>query len=70
VNLDDPEFSYLWDDANPDWCLLKSPELAGGYCVCNKKHPVVLLIESEEINEQVCKILIEKGREVLEKLPK
>ena len=70
MNLNISQFYYLWSDANPDWCLLKAPHLAGGYCVFNKKQSTVLLIESDQINEQVCKMLIEKGREVLERMPK
>jgi hypothetical protein len=70
MNLDVSQFSYLLNDTSRDWRLLKAPQLAGGYCVFNRKQSSVLLIECEEINEQVCKILIEKGREVLLRLPK
>jgi hypothetical protein len=62
------EYEYLWDGSSPGWVLLKAPDLAG-YGVFNKTNPSVLLIESEETNEAVCRKMKESGCEVLEEMP-
>lgn len=63
------EFEYLWDGSSPGWVLLKSPSRVGEYCVFNKANPSVLLIESNEINEAVCRKMKESGCEVLDEMP-
>jgi hypothetical protein len=62
------EYEYLWQRqrTDPNWLLLKSPR--GGYCVFNKQGSI-LIIEDDEINEAVCKRMIEAGCEILETLP-
>lgn len=58
---------YLWTNPEGDWVLFKSPNLRGGYCVFNK-FGSVLLIEDAEINEAVCKKMLEAGCKVLESI--
>ena len=63
------EYEYLWDGSSPGWVLLKVPDPPGGYCVFHKTNRAVLLIESEETNEAVCRKMRESGCEILEELP-
>lgn len=63
------EYRYLWDGSEPGWVLLKVPDEPGVYCVFHKTNRVMLLIESERVNEAVCKKMRESGCEILDELP-
>jgi hypothetical protein len=63
------QYEYLWKRSDPNWALLKAPNLLGGYCVFNKLGSL-LAIESAEVNEAVCKRMKDAGCEVLESVPK
>jgi hypothetical protein len=63
------EYEYLWKRTDPNWVLLRTPDLPGGFCVFNKLGSI-LLIEDDEVNEAVCKRMIDAGCEVLESVPK
>ena len=62
------QYEYLWKKTDPNWVLLKAPDLPGGYCVFNKLGSV-LLIENAEVNEAVCKHMKDYGCEVVESIP-
>jgi len=64
------KYRYLWDGGDKGWVLLRAPELPGGYCVFNKVRSVLLLVESSELNLQLCKRMRNAGCEVLEDQPK
>jgi hypothetical protein len=49
--------------------LLRSPDLAGGFCVINKLNNTVLCIEDDETNEFVCLRMKDSGCEILDDLP-
>lgn len=49
--------------------LVKAPDAAGGYCVFHKTNSTMLLIESDEIKEAVCRKMKESGCEILEEMP-
>jgi hypothetical protein len=63
------QYEYLWKRNDPNWVLLKAPNLLGGYCVFNKLGHL-LHIESAEVNEAVCKRMKDGGCEVLDSIPK
>jgi hypothetical protein len=60
-------YSYLWDGSQPGWVLLRDSD--GGYCVYHKTNEVICLIESDDLNEVVCKKMLEEGCEILDDLP-
>jgi hypothetical protein len=60
-------YSYLWDGSEPEWVLLSGPD--GGYCVFHKTNHVICIIESDDLNEAVCKKMLEEGCEILDDLP-
>lgn len=63
------QYEYLWNKTDSNWVLLKAPELPGGYCVVNKLG-AYLLIESDEVNEAVCKRMRAAGCKVIDSMPK
>ena len=58
-------YGYLWQRTDPNWVLLKG--LTGGYCVYNKLGNI-LIIEDDEVNEIVCKRMLDAGCEILDTL--
>jgi hypothetical protein len=60
------KYSYLWDGSDPDWVLLRAPEVAGGLCVYNKNGRALLLVESSDLNMALCEELKRNGVEILE----
>jgi hypothetical protein len=65
--LDD--YKYLWEKKDLGWVLLRAPDVAGRFCVFNKLHNTVLLIESEEMHEAVCQSMIMSSCEILHDMP-
>ena len=63
------EFAYLWDGSEPGWVVLRATDLLGGFMVFHKTNSTALLIESESLNEAVCKRMIENGCEILDEMP-
>jgi hypothetical protein len=62
-------YSYLWDGSAPGWVLLKSPYLDCGHCVFNEQNSVLLHIEREQLNTQICQRMKESGCQVIDSIP-
>ena len=62
-------YSYLWDGSSPGWVLLKSPYLHCGYCVFDEQNSVLLHIDDELLNTQICQRMKESGCKVIDSIP-
>ncbi len=62
-------YEYLWDGSKPGWVLLRSPELASGYCVIHKTDQVLMHIDDERLALLLCERMRASGCEVLEEMP-
>ena len=66
-NLD--QYKHLWEKQNEGWVLLRSPNLAGGFCVFNKFNNTLLCIESSDTNTFVCYNMLANGCEIIDDIP-
>jgi hypothetical protein len=63
-------YKYLWDGTSLGWVLLKSPDLAGGYCVFNELNGALLHIEDEQLNMNLCQRMREMGCKSIDAMPR
>lgn len=66
TNVD--SFSYLWDGTEDGWELVQSPGRPRP-AIFNRLTRMALTIENDALYDEVICTMIERGKEVLEKLP-
>jgi hypothetical protein len=67
-NID--SYKYLWDRSAAGWVLLRSPDLAGGYCIFNEVSSALLHIDDEHLNSLLCQRMQEMGAKTIDEMPK
>ncbi len=60
------EYEYLWQGDNNPWVLLRGTR---GHTIYNQRTKMALVIEDDEKWSAVTKMMIEKGVQLLDKIP-
>lgn len=61
------QYSYLWNGSEEGWVLLElEPD---SLCIVNEITGILLHIESDELNQELCKRLRELGTKTITEMP-